>query len=149
MLDAIKNIFEGKEKTSESKSDSRLAVSALMIEAAMMDGELTDDEKSTILQLLCNYFDLTDDESKTLFKEASNLQSSSSQLIHFTRTIKDGYSEEDRVALMEMMWKVVQADGIEDNFETNLMRRIAGLLYVSDRDSGLARKRARNKLQDY
>ena len=95
MLRAIRNILEGKEKIPESKRDNRVAVSALMIEAAMMDGELTDDEKYTILQLLCNYFDLTDDESKALFKEASNLQSSSSQLIHFTRAIKDGYSEEE------------------------------------------------------
>jgi len=59
----------------------------------------------------------------------------------FTRAIKDGFEPEERIALIEMLWEVAYADGELHDYEASLIRRITGLLYVSDRDSGEARKR--------
>jgi uncharacterized tellurite resistance protein B-like protein len=63
------------------------------------------------------------------------------QILRFTRAIKDRYSYAERVALIEMLWDVVYADGVSDALEAQLMRRIGGLLYVSDHDRGEARQR--------
>jgi uncharacterized tellurite resistance protein B-like protein len=65
------------------------------------------------------------------------------QLLEFTRTIKDGFSYEERIHLMEMLWEVVYADEVVEAHEASLMRQIAGLIYVDDRDSGIARSRVR------
>ena len=145
MLAFLRNILEKKDKLTEPEIDKQLAISALLIEAAMMDGRMTDDEKTTILRLISEYFSLTETESKSLFDNAQNMQEVSNQIIHFTRTIKEGYSEEERLKLVEMMWEVVLADGIETDFEKNLMRRITGLLYIPDQQSGMARKQALKK----
>ena len=64
------------------------------------------------------------------------------QILGFTREVKDNYSYEERIALVEMLWEVVLADGRVDAHEAQLMRRIGGLIYVSDRDSAIARRRA-------
>ena len=108
----------------------------------MIDGELSESEKETIFKLLSSYFSMTEQETDDLFLEASKIQENQSQILNYTRAIKENFSEEDRIKLIQMLWEVVQADGIEDSFETNLIRRIAGLIYVKDFDSGLARKRA-------
>ena len=60
--------------------------------------------------------------------------------------IKDRFPHEERLELMEMLWEVAYADGVLHDFEASLMRRISGLIYVSDRDSGAARKRALARL---
>tara|TARA_Y100000590_G_scaffold403093_1_gene489453 strand:+ start:1933 stop:2376 length:444 start_codon:yes stop_codon:yes gene_type:complete len=145
MLPFLRNILEKNEKLTEPEKDKQLAISALLIEAAMMDGTMTDDEKTTILRLISENFSLNESESKSLFDNAQNMQEVSNQIIHFTRTIKEGYSEEERLKLVEMMWEVVLADGKETDFEKNLMRRIAGLLYIPDQKSGAARKKAIKK----
>ena len=149
MLHKIKKILEKKELDNKTGVSNQLAVSALMVEAAMMDGKFTNIEKSTILRLLIKYFDLSEEEGSNLLDEANTIQDSATQIIRFTRAITDGYSDKDRVAIIEMIWEVVLADGIEDDFEKNLMRRIAGLIYVSDQDSGAARKRVKYKLASF
>ena len=142
MLTKLKNILEKKEPISNNETEDKIAISALLIEAAMIDGELSDSEKETILRLLSTYFNLSAEETDYLFLEASKIQENQSQILNYTRAIKENFPEEDRIKLIQMLWEVVQADGIEDSFETNLIRRIAGLIYVKDFDSGLARKRA-------
>ena len=91
-------------------------------------------------------FDLTHDEAHSLI-EAAELQAEESvQLLRFTRTIKDGFSYDERI-IMEMLWEVVYADEVVEAHEAMLMRRIAGLIYVDDRDSGVARSRVRARLE--
>ena len=74
-------------------------------------------------------------------------QSEASQLLGFTRAIKDRYSLEERIELIEMIWEVVYADGELHDYEANLLRRLGGLLYVSDRERGDARKRVLARLR--
>jgi uncharacterized tellurite resistance protein B-like protein len=66
---------------------------------------------------------------------------------HYTKILKDNLDDAGRVRIIEMLWGVVLADGDADDYETNLMRRICGLLYVSDKDSGEMRKQVQERIQ--
>ena len=72
---------------------------------------------------------------------------SASQLHGFTRVVKGAFTREERLELMEMLWEVAYADGELHHLEASLMRRLAGLLQVPDRDSGAARKRVLERLE--
>lgn len=123
-----------------------LAVAALMIEAAGMDENFEAAERAQIRALLMKRFELAEQRADHLMENAQGLVDESNQLYGFTRIIKDRFSYEERVELMEMLWQVSYADGELHDYEASLMRRIAGLLYVQDRDSGEARKRAIRQL---
>lgn len=142
MLDSLKKIFQDKNNTADKDIDPKLAFSALLLEAGMMDGVLDEKEKSVIKILLSNFFELSGTETLKLMDDAVKMQSDSNQIIHLTRPIKENFSENQRIDIIEMMWQVILSDGEEHIYEKNLMRRVAGLLYISDKDSGIARKRA-------
>lgn len=151
MVNRIKALFEN--LTSENKvqnkaafSDKDLAAAALLVEAACMDGRLDDTERATIFDILTTRFHLNEEEAEALFHAAHSAQEEATQLIRFTRTLKDNYAEPERIALIEMMWQVALADGVIHDYEDSLIRRVAGLLYVSDFDRGQAKKRARDRL---
>lgn len=147
MLNRIKNFFDDVESGSpETKIDKNLASAVLMIEAATMDGQADETELATIKNIIMNSFGLDAGEADDLLAEASKQQNDANHLLRFTRTIKDTYSEEGRIELIEMLWEVVYADGILHDYEANLLRRIGGLIYVSDRDRGAARKRVLDRL---
>ena len=91
-------------------------------------------------------FELSETEAESLVELARQEAADSSQLYGFTRVVKDHFSHEERVELVEMLWQVVYADGQKHDHEASLMRRVAGLIFVSDRECGSARKRALIKL---
>ena len=76
-------------------------------------------------------------------KLAEKKEEESNQMLEFTREIKK-YPMEFRLKIIEIIWKIVYADDISDNYETNLMRRICGLLYISDKDNGIIRAKVKN-----
>ena len=119
----------------------------MLVHAATADAEFDALERSRIEWLCENRFDLEHDEAHALIEAAEREAEESVQLLRFTRTIKDGFSYDERVHLMEMLWEVVYADEVVEAHETMLMRRIAGLIYVDDRDSGIARSRVRARLE--
>jgi len=123
--------------------ERHLAAAALLVRAASIDTRFDAEERATIRRLLEQRLALSHAEADTLLGAAEAAAEASNQLLGFTRTIKDRFSYDERVALMEMLWSVVYADGHADEYERQLLRRIAGLIYVTDRDSGLARQRAR------
>ncbi len=124
----------------------QVAAAALLVEAARMDDAFGPDEWEAIRGLLARRFDLNEDETKTLMETAETKATNAVELYSFAKVVKDGFDHDERVELMEMLWTVVHADGVVDDHEANLLRRVAGLIYVSDRESGAARKRARQKL---
>tara|TARA_Y100000996_G_scaffold405889_1_gene381594 strand:- start:361 stop:810 length:450 start_codon:yes stop_codon:yes gene_type:complete len=142
MLQNIKKIFFEKNINSDDSLDPKLAFAILLLEAGMMDGVLDDKEKATIDKLLSNFFELSNDETNKLIEEAIRTQSESNQIIHLTRSIKENFTENQRIDIVQMIWEVILSDGEEHIYEQNLMRRVTGLLYVSDQNSGMARKRA-------
>jgi uncharacterized tellurite resistance protein B-like protein len=129
-----------------SFEERQLAAAALMIEAASMDSEFGATERTKIAELVETQFALSSDEAEDLLAEAERMASESVQWQGFTRAIKDGFDHEERIELIEMLWEVVYADGELHDYEASLLRRVTGLLYVSDRDSGEARKRVLERL---
>ena len=128
------------------EDELQVAAAALLVEAARMDDAFGPDEWEAIRGLLARRFDLNEDETKTLMEAAETKATNAVELYSFARVVKDGFDHDERVELMEMLWTVVYADGVVHDHEANLLRRVAGLIYVSDRESGAARKRARHKL---
>ena len=108
-----------------------------------MDGDFDDDERATIEGLLARRFALAPDECAALVAEAERAVAESPQLFRFTNAVKTHFDEAERIALIDMLWDVAHADGAVCAYEENLLRRVAGLIYVSDRDRGAARRRAR------
>lgn len=128
--------------TSENRWDAeKLAAAALMVEVAVQDGEFDAKERNTIEKILKEKLDLSPDDADELLKKAEDKQSQSIQILSFTREIKNHFDDQGRANIMEMLWEVVFADNDEDDYEANLMRRIAGLLYISDKQSGEIRKK--------
>ncbi len=145
MLKRIKSFLaasEGEEPDlGQTGSSHMLAAAALMVEAAHMDEDFAESERQTIARVLREQFELSEAEAQDLIAEAEKAQDEANHLLRFTRAIKDNFDHEERVEIMEMLWEVVYADGELCQYESNLMRRVAGLIYVSDRERGEARKR--------
>ncbi|MBL4613750.1 MAG: TerB family tellurite resistance protein [Magnetovibrio sp.] len=147
MLDRIKKMFSGTQSPSQMpKDDQKLAAAALLVEAAMMDGTFDDDERTVVLNLLEERFALKGADADALLLEAEAQVENSNELYTLSRTIKNSFDNEQRIELIEMLWQVAYADGVVHEYESNLVRRLSGLLYVSDRDSGEARKRVMEKI---
>jgi uncharacterized tellurite resistance protein B-like protein len=148
MIEKIKKLLALRKDVNITADDEalKLASAALLLEAACMDGHADDVEISTVINLLGDHFDLSAGEASELVDAGRVVLDNSVELYGFTRTIKDSFNHEDRVRMIEMLWKVVYADGIMHDFEANLVRRICGLIYVSDRESGDARKRVLERL---
>lgn len=124
------------------------AAAALMIEAAVMDGHFDDDERTTVSCLLAERFDLDGDEVAALIAETEAAVESAVELFSFTRVLRDDFDHDQRIAMVEMLWEVSYADGVLHDYEANLIRRVNGLLHVGDRESGAARKRVLERLDN-
>ena len=122
------------------------AAVAVLVEAAMLDGDFDAAERATILAILVDRFCLSTDDANALIEEAVAQPESANRVYAATRKIRDAFSDAERIDVMEMLWEVAYADGKLHDFEANLVRRVAGLLYVRDRDSGQARKRVLQRL---
>jgi uncharacterized tellurite resistance protein B-like protein len=145
VLDRLKALLGDRPGTQDAAGGHpdrlQLAAAALLVEAAMMDAEFGAEERAKITELVERRFGLSAAESSALLQAASDRVEESVEVFGFTREIKNAFSPEERVEMMEMLWEVAYADGELHDLEASLMRRLAGLLHVSDRDSGLARKR--------
>jgi uncharacterized tellurite resistance protein B-like protein len=151
MLDRIRRLLTGRPPAAQSAAHSfeerQLAAAALMVEAATMDDAFDADERVRIGHLIQDRFGLSADEAADLLAEAEQAASASVQWQGFTSAIKDGFDHAERVELIEMLWEVAYADGQLHDYEASLLRRIAGLIYVGDRESGEARKRVLARLR--
>jgi uncharacterized tellurite resistance protein B-like protein len=143
MLDRILSLLNGAAKADAPRRHDRLhlAAATLLVEAARMDEHAGPAERRRMAELLAQRFTLSPDETDALIEEAEEEADRSSQLFAFTRQIKDAFDYDERIELMEMLWDVAYADDHLHHMESSLMRRLAGLLHVDDRDSGAARKR--------
>ncbi|MDX1580446.1 MAG: TerB family tellurite resistance protein [Alphaproteobacteria bacterium] len=147
MLKKLKQLIEGEPSDDDAgPEDTHLAAAVLMVEAAALDGEFDDDERERIIHILERHFELSAEDADELVEMAVEEQHHAGHLHRFTQRIKDAYSEEERTHLIELLWEVVYADGELHDYEANLLRRVAGLIYVTDRDRGDARKRALKRL---
>jgi len=149
MLARIKAFLNGVDgRAARAAGDDGLteAAVAVFVESALMDGVFHDAERRTIIAILVERFELSADDANALVDAALAETDGANRMFKATQIIRDGFSEEQRIDMMEMLWQVAYADGVLDDYEANLVRRVAGLLYVKDQDSGGARKRALKRL---
>ena len=117
-----------------------------MTRAAWLDGTLDEVEERALRDLMMKRFEISPEEADEILKAAADDLDTSNDLYRYTKDLRDNFDADERLKLIEMIWEVVYADGVLHDFEATLMRRLAGLLYVDDRDSGEAKKRAMHKL---
>jgi uncharacterized tellurite resistance protein B-like protein len=142
MLEQLLKSLTGTDETGEDRIEAgRVAVAAVLVEAAHSDGEYLAREQATIDRVLAGRFGLAPAEAAALRARGEEAQAGAVDLVRFTRAIKDAVPHEDRVAVIEAVWRVIYADGELDAEESSLVRRLSGLLYVPDQDAGLARQR--------
>ena len=131
-----------------AENETKLActVAALLVEAAMADGDIDEIEYAHIRHMLVTQLDLSADDAEAMLNESVALHDDRIEIHSLTRHIRNDTDAADRSVILEMVWMVVLADGSLDAHESQLMRRLAGLLFVDDVESGLAAKRARHRL---
>ena len=137
----FKKFFKKEKK--ENLEIKNILIAALLIHAAKMDENYTDTEKNIIKKALINLNKINADEADDLIKRAEKKENESNQIVEFTREIKK-YSMEYRLKIIEVIWKIVYSDGISDSYETSLIRRICGLLYIPDKENGIIKTKVQN-----
>jgi uncharacterized tellurite resistance protein B-like protein len=118
----------------------------LLVEAAYSHDHFEEAERAVIGRLVERRFNLSHSDARRLLAAAEVTASESAELFHFTRIINERLSFEQRVELIEMLWEVAYADGALDEYEDSLLRRVGGLIYVPDRERGMARQRVLARL---
>ena len=142
----IREFSEDEAAAPAGDSEWAQTLAGLLVEAAMADGILDDGEREQIARVLHGQLELGEADIGAMIDKAVAYQKARVEIHGLTRAIRAETEPEDRVAIMEMAWMVVLADGELHEYESQLMRRLAGLLYVDDIESGRAAKRARARL---
>ena len=150
MFETFSDWFQTSPKFAEKKDDfsHELAelVTALMVEAAAADGQIGIAETQLVTDCVSSQFNLADNEMKQILNRALDEVDNRIELHSLISRLRNKSDYEERIGVIEMVWMVVLADGRLDKIERQLMRRLAGLLFVSDVDSGLAAQNARQRL---
>jgi uncharacterized tellurite resistance protein B-like protein len=147
MLDRIKAFLSGPADDARTGFDDvQVAVVALLIRAAATDAHFDGSERAVIAEIAQRHFGLSAGDVERLIDIAAREETETMDLFRWTQAIKQRYDEQERIGLIEKLWEVVYADGVLDDYEANLLRRVAGLIYVPDRESGQARQRVMARL---
>ena len=139
----LKNIFKKEKENKEKINNNNILVAALLIHAARIDDNYTAIEKEIIKKALIDLKLVEQNNSEKLLSEAEIKEQDSNQIVEFTREIKKN-SMIFRLKIVEILWKIIYSDDTSDNYESNLIRRICGLLYISDKDSGDIKLKVKN-----
>lgn len=126
--------------------DARLALAALLVRLAKSDGDYADDERAMIDKVLAERHGLSAADTQSLREEAEALEAEAPDTVRFTRAIKGGVDYDDRAGVVAALWKVVLADGVRDHEEDAMMRLVAPMLGINDRDSALIRQEVESTL---
>ncbi len=147
MINLLKNLLNN-QNSNEIESDNKTLelLCGLMIEAAYTDGQIDENELNKIKLSLINIFDEDPENVNLTLEEAMKNKNNSKSLHHYTSYINKNFTDSKKIILIEVLWEIVLSDGEIHDFESNLIRRLSGLLYISDVNSGNARKRALDKL---
>lgn len=146
----FKKKINDKSKKIYSEDDSLLTIACVLVEAALIDNNFGEEEKNIIVNILHkNYDKLKIEDIHNTLNKAIEYSKDSSDLISFTKKIKKNWPIEKRIEVIEMLWKVCLVDGILEPYEDMLIRRVAGLIYVDDKDRNIAKKNAEKRLKNY
>ena len=130
-------------KNSKIETNFLIKVCALLIHAAKIDENYTEDEetikKKTILELGSSKEDLSE-----IIKNAKIVEENSNQILDFTREVKN-LPQQDKIKIIEALWSIIYSNKYADMYETNLMRRLAGLLYIDNKIMGDIKDKIKNQ----
>lgn len=147
MLDQILKFFSAPDlPAAERPDEGRLAIAALLVEAAKADGVYQEGERHVVAGLLRRLFRYDEAQARQMVEAAERALAQSVQLFRFAQMTVEKVPPEQRILIVEMLWETVYADRVLTAEEDSLVRRVAGLLYVSDRDRGAARLRVIKRL---
>ena len=142
MISFFKNKEKEKDTVNNDKSYSNIA--ALLIHVAKIDENYEDKEKEIIKKTLIG-LGATISNIDKLIADASVIEENSNQILSFTREVKNA-PESDKIRIVESLWKIIYSDDNADMYETNLMRRLAGLLYIDAKTMGDLKEKVKKEL---
>ena len=143
MISFFKNKEKGEDIVNNDKSYSNIA--ALLIHVAKIDENYEDKEKEIIKKTLIELGAAVSNIDK-LIADASVIEENSNQILNFTREVKNA-PESDKIRIIESLWKIIYSDDNADMYETNLMRRLAGLLYIDAKTMGDLKEKIKQELK--
>ena len=144
---AMAKITSHKEDQDVYNGEDIQAVIVLLIEASQIDGDSGPEEINHIKNLLMKKFNFTENEADDNIKKALADNETRIELFSQIKILLNEMDHKERIDVIEMMWGVILADRVIDDFEANLMRRMNGLLYISGIESAEAKERAANQLK--
>ena len=143
MLQSLKKIFQKTQNTTETDNIDELTIlCGLMMEAANTDGNVSQDEINKISFVLTEIFKEDPLEVKNVLTKALKYKDEPKSLQFFTYKINKSFDIEKKLLLIETLWEIILADGEIHDFESNLIRRLAGLFYISDVSCANAKRKA-------
>lgn len=137
-----------KESETETLDELRLATAALMVRASAVDGDISAVEMDRLSTLLQSHFDLSSEELADLVHGARDDEHDSVDLYSYTKVITAHLDQTGRIGIIELLWEVCLADGKIDEFEANMVWRVAELIGVSTRDRVLLKKKVMKQLEE-
>ena len=132
-----------KKKEKENINTNLIKICALLIHAAKIDEHFSKKEEEIIKQAMLRIGAKSDDFDK-LFHDAKKIEDNSNQILYFTKEVKN-MDEEKKIKIIEALWRIIYSNKEADVYETNLMRRLAGLLYIDNRLMGDIKERIKNE----
>jgi len=146
LFQSLKNIFSGDKGINQENQNNEIDIlCGLMIEAANTDGKITQEELNKISNSLINVFKEDPKIVEESLNNAFENKDNSKSLYFYTSKLNKSYTDDQKIQLLEDLWEIILADNELHDFEANLIRRLAGLLYISDVECGNAKIRAGKK----
>ena len=139
------NFFKNKEKDMVNDDKFYSNIAALLIHAAKIDENYQDKEKEIIKKTLIELGAASSNINR-LISDAATIEENSNQILDFTREVKNA-PESDKIRIIECLWKIIYSDDSADMYETNLMRRLAGLLYIDAKIMGDLKEKVKRELK--
>jgi len=147
LFDSLKKLFRNTENNLNKSFDDLQLLSGLMIEAANIDGIIDQKEINKISKSLVEIFGEKPQAVEIELNKCLDEINDHKSLHFYTSSINQTYTEEKKIIIIEILWEIILEDGKIHDFETNLIRRLAGLLYISDTQCGKAKKKILEKFQ--
>ena len=123
-----------KKNKNENKNENFVKVSALMIHAARIDQDYSNKEEEIIKQTLLK-IGVKKDDLERIIEEGKKIDENSNQILNFTKEVKN-MNEKNKIKIIEALWQIIYSNNDADMYETSLMRRLGGLLYIDSKTMG-------------
>ena len=129
--------------------EKNILIASVLIECAREDGELSEKENLHIKKLFEEKLKINERDIKTLFAQAIDDSEQRVEIYSLIKEIRETLSNEEILDLFVSMWEVIMIDGIIDDYESALMRKLVGLFHITDKESALAKKKALDNIKNH